>query len=129
MSRDLARGAIRLKRVYDPPSADDGMRVLVDRLWPRGLRKSEAAIDRWMQTVAPSTALRQWFGHDVARWAEFQRRYRDELRNHAAELDELRHLARQGPLTLLFAAHDPEHNNAAVLRELLLRPGHAGQDN
>ena len=95
------------------------MRVLVDRLWPRGLRKSDAAIDRWLKELAPSTELRKWFGHDPARWEEFRRRYRAELSDKCALIDELRKLARDRPVTLLFAAHDEQHNQAVVLRELL----------
>ena len=112
---------IRLKRAYDPPSAEDGVRVLVDRLWPRGLRKTNAAIARWMKDIAPSTELRRWFGHDPERWPQFRRRYAEELREHAAELDELRELARHHPVTLVFGARDEIHNDAVVLRELLLR--------
>jgi len=112
---------IRLKRAYDPPSAEDGVRVLVDRLWPRGLRKTNAAIARWMKDIAPSTELRRWFGHDPERWPQFRRRYAEELREHAAELDELRELARHDPVTLVFGARDEIHNDAVVLRELLLR--------
>lgn len=120
MRRGIPDASIRLKRAYDPPAADDGVRVLVDRLWPRGLRKTEAAVDRWLKDLAPSPALRQWFAHDPARWEEFRRRYRAELRGHAEELDELRALARERPLTLLFAARDQKHNNAIALREILL---------
>ena len=112
---------VRLKRAYDKPSAEDGVRVLVDRLWPRGLRKADAAIARWVKDIAPSSELRQWFGHDPERWPEFRRRYAAELGEHAPELDELRELARHGSITLVFGAHDEEHNDAVVLRELLLR--------
>lgn len=110
---------IALKRAYDPPAADDGLRVLVDRLWPRGLPKSKAALDRWMKEVAPSTALRQWFGHEPARWAEFGARYRAELAGNPA-VDELRGLARAGRLSLVYAARDPDCNHARVLRDVLL---------
>ncbi len=96
--------------------------MLVDRLWPRGLRKDAARIDRWMKETAPSTELRQWFGHDPERWQEFRRRYRSELRQHPDQLDELRELVRQGTVTLVFGARDEEHNDAIVLREVLLRP-------
>jgi uncharacterized protein YeaO (DUF488 family) len=112
---------VRLKRAYEPAAPEDGVRVLVDRLWPRGLRKADAAIDRWMKDIAPSTELRQWFGHDPERWAEFRRRYAGELRQHAAAVDALRELARQHPVTLVFSARDAEHNDAVALRELLLR--------
>jgi uncharacterized protein YeaO (DUF488 family) len=113
---------VRLKRVYEPPSAEDGVRVLVDRLWPRGLRKEDAAVARWMKDIAPSTGLRQWFGHDPERWPEFHRRYAAELRHHKPELEELRALAQHDPVTLLFGARDEAHNDAVVLREVLLKP-------
>ena len=112
---------VKLKRVYEPPSPGDGTRVLVDRLWPRGLSKSAAAIDHWMKDVAPSTELRKWFAHDPARWAEFKRRYEAELRAHADAVDALRKLAHDGPVTLVYAARDQEHNEAVVLRDLLAR--------
>lgn len=120
MSAGVPATNLRLKRAYDPPSVEDGVRVLVDRLWPRRLRKSEAAIDRWMKTIAPSTELRRWFGHDPTRWEEFRRRYRQELRACSGELAELRETARHRTVTLLFSAHDPAHNNAVVLREVVL---------
>jgi uncharacterized protein YeaO (DUF488 family) len=110
---------IRLKRAYDPPSAEDGVRVLVDRLWPRGLRKADAAIDRWLKDIAPSTELRRWFGHDPSRWEEFQRRYRHELSVHPELLNELRETARGGTVTLVYAARDTLHNEAVILREVL----------
>jgi len=112
---------IMLKRAYEAAAPGDGCRVLVDRLWPRGLTKDGAHVDHWLKEAGPSTALRQWFGHDPAKWAEFQRRYRDELRHNPA-WDTLAGLARQGPLTLVYAAKDEAHNNAVVLRELLLHP-------
>jgi uncharacterized protein YeaO (DUF488 family) len=109
---------IRIKRAYDPPASGDGLRVLVDRLWPRGLKRQEAKIDLWLKDIAPSADLRRWFGHDPARWAEFQERYRAELAGNPA-LDELRAMARQRKrVTLLFAARDVEHNNAIVLQAL-----------
>jgi uncharacterized protein YeaO (DUF488 family) len=114
---------IRLQRIYTPPSPDDGCRVLVDRLWPRGIRKDAAALDHWLRALAPSDELRHWFGHDPARWDAFRQRYADELREGeaAAALQTLRELAAAQPvLTLLYAAHDTEHNNAAALREYLL---------
>jgi uncharacterized protein YeaO (DUF488 family) len=111
---------IRVKRAYDPPSRADGTRVLVDRLWPRGLKKSDAAIALWMKEIAPSTGLRQWFGHDPSRWNEFRRRYRAELKKQPELLSELRSLARKGPLTLVYSARDEEHNQAVALRENLL---------
>lgn len=112
---------LRLKRVYEPASPEDGMRILVDRLWPRGLRKENAAVDRWLKEIAPSSELRQWFGHDPVRWPEFRRRYTAELRQHVAALDEVRELAKQGTVTLVFGAHDEQHNDAVVLREVLLK--------
>ena len=111
---------LRLKRAYERPARGDGTRVLIDRLWPRGVRKAEAELDRWAKDIAPSTELRKWFGHDPARWPEFRRRYAEELRRHPDELAELRALARKGPLTLVYSAHDELHNDAVVLRALLL---------
>lgn len=113
---------IAIKRVYEPPADEDGHRVLVDRLWPRGLAHERAAVDEWLKEIAPSTELRRWFGHDKARWDEFHRRYRAELKGaqNREALSHLRALARKGPLTLLYAARDEEHNNAVVLQELLL---------
>lgn len=113
---------IRLRRAYEPASPEDGVRVLVDRLWPRGLRKVDAAVDRWMKDIAPSTELRKWFGHDPERWQEFRRRYDRELQQHATAIDELRELARHHTVTLVFSAHDEEHNDAVALREVLLQP-------
>lgn len=107
-----------LKRAYEPPSDTDGTRVLVDRLWPRGLEKHKAAIDVWLKDVAPTTELRKWFGHDPARWTEFRRRYRDELVGNSA-VDELHALMKQGRVTLIYAARDQEHNEAVVLRDYL----------
>jgi uncharacterized protein YeaO (DUF488 family) len=113
-------GNVRLKRAYEPPAPDDGARILVDRLWPRGVSKADAALDQWMKDIAPSTELRKWFGHDSARWEEFRRRYTREMHGHADLLDQLRALARQGPITLVFSAHDALHNDAVVLRDVLL---------
>jgi uncharacterized protein YeaO (DUF488 family) len=110
---------VRLKRAYEEPVAADGARVLVDRLWPRGVKKAAAAIDLWAKDLAPSTELRKWFGHDPARWTEFERRYTAELRQHAELLDEIRTLARRGPVTLIYAARDQEHNEAVVIRDIL----------
>jgi len=112
---------VSIKRVYDPPAAADGTRVLVDRLWPRGLAKDKAKIDRWLREVAPSDELRRWFGHDPARWQEFCRRYAAEIDLRPDALDELAAICRAGPATLLFAAHDAEHNNAVALAALLAR--------
>lgn len=121
MTQPTKRSDIRLKRAYTRPSPDDGIRVLVDRLWPRGLRKSDVAIDRWLKDIAPSTDLRRWFGHDPSRWDEFCRRYKAELSHHAEILNELRALAQTGRLTLVFASRDEIHNEAIVLRDLLTR--------
>lgn len=120
MSGKIAAANIRLKRAYDRPVAGDGKRVLIDRLWPRGVKKADAAIDDWMKELAPSTALRKWFGHDPSRWNEFRRRYLKELQQHSEELDRLRTLAQQGPITLVFSARDEAHNDAVVLRDLLV---------
>lgn len=111
--------AVRLKRVYQQPEADDGLRVLVDRLWPRGIRKADAGVDLWLKDIAPSDELRRWFGHDPSRWAEFQQRYRVELGTKAVPLRTLEDAVRQGEVTLLFAAHDELHNNAVALKEML----------
>ncbi|HJU17567.1 MAG TPA: DUF488 domain-containing protein [Stellaceae bacterium] len=116
----MAQLDIRLKRAYEPPAASDGTRVLVDRLWPRGVPKAEAAIDHWFRDLAPSTELRRWFHHDPALWDEFQRRYRSELVHHSEPLDELLRLAHAGPLTLVYGARDEQHNDAVVLRQVLL---------
>jgi uncharacterized protein YeaO (DUF488 family) len=103
-----------------PAEPDDGIRILVDRLWPRGVSKAEASLDNWMKDIAPSSELRKWFGHDPARWTEFQHRYRAELRQHAQELDRIRALAKKKTVTLVYGAHDEAHNDAVVLREVLL---------
>ncbi|MGH7033762.1 MAG: DUF488 domain-containing protein [Stellaceae bacterium] len=113
---------IGLKRVYDPPAAEDGLRVLVDRLWPRALKRDEAKIDVWLKDIAPGTALRQWFGHDPSRWAEFERRYRRELAEDPEAVAALRTLVKSNKrLTLLFAARDTAHNNAVALKNFLGR--------
>jgi uncharacterized protein YeaO (DUF488 family) len=112
----------RIKRAYQPPAKDDGVRILVDRLWPRGLSKQTAAINEWLKDIAPSAELRTWFGHDPERWAEFKGRYRRELRTpeRSAALERLRALQREkGAVTLLFAARDEGRNHAAVLLEVL----------
>ena len=111
---------LRLKRAYEPAGADDGTRILIDRLWPRGVSKAKAALDDWIKDVAPSTELRKWFGHDPTRWTEFQRRYRAELREQSAALDRIRERARTGVVTLVYSAHDEQHNDAVVLRAVLL---------
>jgi uncharacterized protein YeaO (DUF488 family) len=111
---------IGLKRAYDAPAASDGTRILVDRLWPRGLKKEAAAIDHWFREIAPSNELRRWFGHDPERWQEFRRRYTAELKHNAEELDALRRLARGRHVTLVYGARDEAHNQAVVLRDVLM---------
>jgi uncharacterized protein YeaO (DUF488 family) len=120
MSKAISADHIRLKRAYEAPAPDDGIRILIDRLWPRGVKKTDAAIDEWMKEIAPSTNLRKWFGHDPSRWEEFRRRYQTEVRQHAPEFDRLQTLARRGRITLVFAAHDQAHSNAVALKDLLL---------
>lgn len=119
---------LRLKRAYEAAASDDGVRILVDRLWPRGVSKADAALDDWMKDIAPSTELRKWFGHDPERWAEFQHRYRTELRQHAEALDRIRALAGTRTVTLVYSAHDEQHNDAVVLKEVLLK-GTGGTEN
>lgn len=120
MSHSKAGPKVRIKRAYDAPAPGDGTRVLVDRLWPRGVKKADADIARWLKEIAPSSELRKWFGHDPQRWEEFRRRYRTELATQRELVAELRDLARKGPLTLIYSAHDAAHNQAVVLRETLL---------
>src|SRR6266699_2254359 len=112
---------VALKRVYDEPESNDGTRILVDRLWPRGLSKERAHIDLWLKEIAPSNELRKWFGHDPEKFAEFRRRYEAELASetHKKALAKLHEVASQGHVTLVFAAHDSEHSNATVLRDVL----------
>ena len=110
---------IRLKRAYEPSKKDDGFRVLVDRLWPRGVSKSSARIDLWLKEIAPSAALRKWFGHDPLKWDTFRARYFRELQKNPEAVAQLNEIIRNGPVTLLFAAKDQEHNNAAALKEYL----------
>ena len=115
--------SVALKRAYDEPAASDGTRVLIERLWPRGLSKERAHIDLWLKDVAPSTELRTWFHHDPQKFPEFRRRYEAELKSEGAQeaLTTLREIAKQGQLTLVFAAHDAEYSNARVLHDLLLQ--------
>jgi len=120
MSQRISPQRIRLKRAYEVPSPDDGRRILVDRLWPRGVKKSNAAIDEWMRELAPSAELRKWFAHDPARWEEFRHRFRSELHQRSDELSKLRALARDSRVTLVYAARDEAHNDAVVLRDVLL---------
>ena len=110
---------IHLKRAYEEPSKNDGLRVLVERLWPRGLTKERAAVDLWLKDVAPSPELREWFGHDPARWEQFQERYRRELREKKDAVRLLKQKAKEGTVTLVYAARDEDHNGALVLKRLL----------
>ena len=110
---------VRAKRAYDPAEAGDGYRVLIDHVWPRGVTRARARLDDWARELAPSDELRTWFDHDPARFAAFRTRYRDELADHPERLDELRRRATSGPLTIVYAARDRDHNNAVVLSELL----------
>jgi uncharacterized protein YeaO (DUF488 family) len=110
---------VRTKRIYEEAGPEDGRRVLIDRIWPRGVSRERAAIDEWAKDLAPSDGLRRWFGHDPGRFAEFRRRYREELAARPDRLAELRHAAEAAPLTLVYAARDSDHSNAVVLAELL----------
>ena len=120
MSRRIVAENIRLKRAYDSAGSGDGTRILIDRLWPRGVRKADAAIDVWAKDIAPSTALRRWFGHDPARWHEFRRRYSEEIHRRRTGWTSCVRSLRRGRITLVFAARDEAHNDAVVLREILL---------
>ncbi len=113
------RRTIRLKRAYEPPAKEDGTRILVERLWPRGVSKDEAAIDLWAKEIAPSSDLRKWYGHDPARWEEFRTRYRAELANKDELLSDLKSRIVEGPVTFVYAAKDEQRNSALVLREFL----------
>lgn len=110
---------LKLKRAYEPPAESDGLRVLVDRLWPRGLSKAEAKVEFWAKEVAPSNALRRWYQHELEKWPEFRRRYLDELRSNAAAVKELTAEIGRGNATLLFSSKELTHNNAVVLKEHL----------
>ncbi|MEO6874223.1 MAG: DUF488 domain-containing protein [Opitutaceae bacterium] len=111
---------IQIKRAYDPPAKSDGTRLLVERLWPRGIKKEDLKIAAWLKEAAPSTGLRKWFSHDPAKWTEFQRRYRAELKQHPDAWQPILAAAKAGPVTLLFSSHDAEHNNVVALRSYLL---------
>jgi uncharacterized protein YeaO (DUF488 family) len=115
---------VHLKRVYEAPSKKDGLRVLVERLWPRGLTKDRAAVDLWLKDVAPSPELRKWFGHDPDRWDQFQERYRKELQTNKDAVHLLQEKSKKGTVTLVFAARDEEHNGAVVLKKFM--QGHRG---
>jgi uncharacterized protein YeaO (DUF488 family) len=110
---------LKLKRVYEKPEKADGIRILVDRLWPRGLTKEKAALDLWLKEVAPSTELRKWFGHDPKKWRSFRARYQSELKRHPDEVKLIKNKASEGTVTLLYGARDQEHNEAIVLKQLL----------
>ena len=112
---------IKLKRAYEPASKDDGLRILVERLWPRGVSKQKARIDLWLKTLAPSTELRQWYGHDPARWPQFRQRYRAELKGQGDVLALLRYVTEERTVTFVYAASDEERNSAVALKELLER--------
>lgn len=116
-------GAIRIKRIYDAPSRDDGSRVLIDRIWPRGVSKKEAQLDLWLKDVAPSTELRKWFGHDPLRFEDFTKRYQAELAENSSSVNKLCELAHNGDVSLLYAAHDEDINHAVVLAEYLQQAG------
>lgn len=117
---------IRVKRTYDTPARGDGWRVLVERVWPRGMKKEALAADAWLKEVAPSTELRKWFNHRVDRWEDFQRRYRDELDENPDGWRPILDAGRRGTVTLLYSAHDTVHNGALVLREYLVKHAKAG---
>jgi uncharacterized protein YeaO (DUF488 family) len=112
---------VKIKRAYEPPSVSDGVRILVDRIWPRGVKKDAAKVEKWMRELGPSDELRNWFGHDPAKWSEFRKRYKAELKRPEARamLDELRGIAKHGTLTLVYSAKDELHNQAAVIKEVL----------
>ena len=112
---------IKIKRVYERPSEEDGMRILVDRLWPRGLTKAKASVDLWLKDIAPSTELRKWFGHDPGKWTEFKTRYRAELKKNGDRVSLLKSKVQEGKVTLIYGAKDEEHNEAVVLRAFLSR--------
>ena len=108
---------IKIKRVYEPPDKDDGMRILVDRLWPRGLAKEKASVDLWLKDIAPSTELRKWFGHDPSKWEEFKKRYLGELKDNREQIRLLKQEVEKGVVTLVYGAKDEAHNEALVLQE------------
>lgn len=118
----MSRPHIRLKRAYEPPEPEDGRRILVERLWPRGVTKEGAALDAWVKDVAPSPELRKWYAHDPEKWPEFQRRYRTELEANPAAVEAVREAIGRGPATFVYAARDEERNSARLLKEYLERP-------
>jgi uncharacterized protein YeaO (DUF488 family) len=117
--RKKPKAGIRLKRAYDEPTPDDGLRILVERLWPRGLTKDRAKIDLWLKDVSPSPELRKWYGHDPSKWAEFQKRYRAELAENESALEDLREKCQSGTITFVYAARDEERNSALILKDFL----------
>lgn len=110
---------VKVKRIYDPPSPEDGKRILIDRLWPRGIKKEEARMDEWLKDIAPSSELRKWFSHDPEKWEGFRERYRKELKDKSDLIGKIRGESKKGTVTLLFSAKDKEHNNAVVLKEVI----------
>ncbi len=117
----MSKPTIHLKRAYEAPAPADGRRILVERLWPRGLTKAEAHLDAWVKEVAPSPELRKWYAHDPDKWPEFQRRYRAELASNSEGVEQVRREVGRGPATFVFAARDPERNSATLLRDYLLQ--------
>ena len=122
MNKTIPPHHVRLKRAYEAPAPDDGARILIDRLWPRGIKKEDLALADWARDLSPSTELSQWYGHEPARWDEYRRRYAAELRTHAVSFAALRQRARQGVVTLVFSSHEEKLNNAGAMREFLLHP-------
>ena len=120
---EMTRQPLRVKRVYQAPDTEDGVRVLVDRLWPRGLSRERAQIDLWLKEIAPSTALRKWFGHDLDRWQEFKKRYWRELDHQRDQVEKLARETSKRKITLLFGAKDTEHNNAVALKDYIEKLG------
>ncbi|RKJ93976.1 DUF488 domain-containing protein [Alicycliphilus denitrificans] len=123
MDKTIPPHHVRIKRAYEPPAAEDGARILIDRLWPRGVKKEALALTEWAKALAPSTELRQWFNHDPALWDEFRSRYAAELRAQRPAFDALRERARHGVVTLVYSAHDETVNNAVAMRGFLLQRG------
>lgn len=113
---------IHIKRVYIKPEKEDGIRILVDRLWPRGLTKEKANVDIWLKELAPSTELRKWFGHDLAKWKDFQKKYKQELKKNKQQISLLKEELKKGTVTLVYCAKDEEHNEAVVLKEIICSP-------
>ena len=124
MAQKLAADRVRIKRAYEPVADDDGARILIDRLWPRGIKKEDLKLSDWKKELSPSTELRKWFGHDPKLWDEFQERYKAELAEHADVLQSLRDRAQKETVCIVYGAKDEEHNNAVVVRDVLLRPEH-----